>query len=684
MRKVIYVFVFFISLFVFNNQFIQEKEIEETKMLNLVSLFSENEQKQIQLFDLKVPQNREQFYQELNDFVYSQNDTALIYTSEQDDDLVKHTTHYLYSTNTALTLKNLYLQEGKTIDFQKKSEHYYSSSFEDESSNHFDFLNRNMYKEYNGVYRIYPFSQIEKDSHNRYYLYFITDDPQAVIAEMQASPLGQYLSADWENTEYTPITAGEIDTSLSEKLLFVCEIAVALLLLCDVFHQRKEILVRKTFGMPTAYITFKLYFTFILKCIACYLIGLIISWLIFIKEIRESTYAFLTLQLQGFLRFFIYMAVIYVILHIFIYGVRKAEHLKKGNGLKNINYVNLGLKTIVLLMIFSPFVDFVSLGVSEVKNMYYLNTQSDELRNNVYIEGIEAGAEGEGISYAKEYFKEHGGVYQDFIINHQTDSDDIPVFEKPHIEVDYNYLSEYELKDEEGKKLTIDEDMGEVLLVPKKYKGEVMDLYEYGSGEIIYIENGMQFYNMEPSTATDYGWVVKDPIVSVVDLVDSGTNWNLPFMLLPYDDEKELKKIINDFKQKGVSVELSTTARRYDNVYEMVKDNFLECIYLLIMYSIVILAFLYQNIYMYFIETKEAFALRYLHGYSFIERHGELIVKNTMIYIFPLFYGYFYLHLPLVQILAFIIFAILFELIAIYLLTRKLEKNQIIEVLKGE
>lgn len=139
-------------------------------------------------------------------------------------------------------------------------------------------------------------------------------------------------------------------------------------------------------------------------------------------------------------------------------------------------------------------------------------------------------------------------------------------------------------------------------------------------------------------------------------------------------------------KEKGLDslVTLQNTNNDYQIAYEKGKDEVITFLLLLITYIIVILSFIYQNTYIYFLENKQKFALEYLYGNTFLQRHGNLFLNNLIMYAPLMLCLYFIFGLKISEVVIFIILAVLFEILASWILIRFFEKKRLVAILKGE
>ena len=155
---------------------------------------------------------------------------------------------------------------------------------------------------------------------------------------------------------------------------------------------------------------------------------------------------------------------------------------------------------------------------------------------------------------------------------------------------------------------------------------------------------------------------------------------------LPVNEKSDEAEFRAFLKEKGLDslVTLQNTNNDYQIAYEKGKDEVITFLLLLITYIIVILSFIYQNTYIYFLENKHRFALECLFGNAFLQRHGNLFLNNLIVYAPLMLCLYFIFGLEIIEVVVFIILAVLFEILASWILIRFFEKKRLVAILKGE
>lgn len=687
-RKIVYLFVFFISLFVFSMDYNEQSELEFTKLNNLSTMIMENEDSTI--LQVELDRTKKGCYEELLRYVQAQDTTALVSRETQNEDLSNNDIYYLYTKDSTKTLSGLFLQHDQLLDFSHATTEYYSSNLDESCIDHIDYLNRKYHKRYHNTIQIYQFDQIveDKDENQLVFLYLYPKDRGKTIEDLKNSKLADYLVDGWEENDYEPIEFDSYDLELPLKLLSISAITVFVLTICELLHRKKEIMIRKMVGMNNFTILRRMFVPQCMSSIAVYLMGSVLCYCMKIGHIREVTYAFLKSQGSCFLLFVLLQLLLYMVIYFIITRLQEVSETKKTNRLTRIANLNMVLKLVVILLLMQPLIRFVGLGVNEVKSAIFLIENKEALRNQVYISGVGETKEKDFstiIEELKQYFHEKGGIYQDFFQNKQYEDreDGQEKGLKPYLIVDKNFLANYEIKDQNQQLLMIENLKENTLLIPERYKNEKVTEYCEGDCSVIFIENGMTYYNRDPLTALDQLYSKKDAIVLVKNTIDSSCNWSYPYMLLKVDPQ-DIAIVRAELANKGLLnvVELRNTNNSYERVLEEIKDNCLYLISLLVVYLVVIFTFLYQTIFLYFMSNREEFALRYLYGNSFFERHGKMIIHNLVIYFIPFLYGWLFIDMNLSELFLFLLMAVVFEMLSSLFLIRKFEKNKLISILK--
>lgn len=693
MKKIICLFTLFISVFIFETDYKVQSQIGIDRLRNIADVVCENENSE--LFSVFINHADDEFFHKLITYADSQEETIMIMRSTQDDDLVNVHDYYIYTQDTDTTFKNIYVKGEDKIDFSRHTNEYYSTDKAMNSSNHIDFLNSTYTSRYHGVINIRQLSSITSNTSlsSNLYIMISSKNKDITMNNIKNSSMFDYFPSDWENSALDAPDLAIVDNQLAVKMLVISSITMLLLTLCNYLKNTKDISIRKMFGMSNCYIVYKLFKNQFLMQLGVYLGTMILCHIIIIGHMRPVTYPFLQSQLKFFLFFVGLRGCLYLIMYFMIKITNHVKALKKDGVVKQIVYLDILLKIIVVLIIINPLIQFVGQGMKQMQTAAYLINNEDKLKNQLYIDGFydtKTMDMSKSVSLMKTYFDEHGGVYQDFNQNEIYTDHPEEIAEKtkkkPYLIVNKAFMEDYEVFTDDGKRISFSDVDKDIILIPKKYEDEDLSQYQnVGNALRMIVKNGSIYANRDPMTALDYNLFKKDAIVLVKNHIDSSSKYAYPNLLLPIGN-RDIESIKQEMLEYGIvdGYMLGSIRTPYHNTMQFITDQVRYMCSLLIIYCIVVMTFLYQTVYMYFITNKERFALRYLLGYHFFERHGEMMMINIAAYSIVLLYGWSFLKIELRSLLIFIVLAVIFEVFSALILIRKFEKNKIVSILKGE
>lgn len=686
MKKIILIFITFISFLVFHINFQEQGELERIKMDDPMSSLVEKNHQII----WSVPFNNHDSNMLIKDLINFANEydvTLIANRMDQNNDLTDTYSYYIYSKEQNLFDDIIYLKENQKMRFIERSQYYTTNIADKNAAGYIDSLNPKYLKKYSNTYEFFPLSAtFDKGEQPILVVHFIGDNKEELVKEIDQSNLAKYYNEYDHGYQYQFVEHPPQKEKLVHILLFVSIISVLLLFFCKITKETKEVITRKSYGMSVPYIFAKKYLLDLFWFIGVYLIVQVLCIYFIVGNPRPVIMGLINILFKYFLFYCAMIIILGVGIICIISLIKQVSHIKKRNSHEQICIINIVLKAIVITMIMSPLIDFTKTGIRQINSAIYINQQKEILPNLLFINGIKDNGSvlGSAIIKTKKIFNENGGWYQEWkedeTINH------------PYVVVNKNYINTYDLYTVEGKKIDIFKIKGDVLLVPEKYQHENLDYYGnennlgYYDKEPVIIKNGLRIHSLNVVKAM-YGFYGNDnPIIYVKDKLDSNCMWNYPFLTMPIKSEKTIELVEQYFKDEGISqtMLLNTSKTHYQVITEKVKDDLISALALLGIYLTIITTFLYENIYVYFIENKIKFAVRYLNGSSYWERHGDMMKLNIVVYMIPLLYGCFKLHIPLIEIFTFTIIAIMVELVSAYFVITNFEKNRIVEVLKGE
>lgn len=388
--------------------------------------------------------------------------------------------------------------------------------------------------------------------------------------------------------------------------------------------------------------------------------------------------------------FVVFLGFVYLAMYVFVACSKQFTGLKEKSQLKRWLYVNMGLKLCILLLLVQPFVLFIKDGYHYVAEFFFMTQNKERIVDQLYISGdylsMSDFATWDIYQSINKKMEDMGAIYQNFS-DYEMQMDDEEIV--PYIRVNEAYLKDYLLYTVDGERIDLKTIQEPVVFLPETRYPDGEIPYRYYSGidaelPLIRIRSGTTFINgrIEQTIRS-----LKDPLIIYYPHVEAMISFGgQDGLYLPIKDtgkEQELLVYLKELHVEELMV-FGNSTNDYEVMYEKNKDEPLTFLLLLITYSIVIVSFIYQNTYVYFIENKQKFALKYLCGNHFLQRHGDMLFYDLIVYapLMPCLYIFYQIEVP--EIILFVILAVSFELFASWLLIRLFEKNKMIEILKGE
>lgn len=689
MKKITCLFTACLAFFVFYMMFTVSGSAERERIDNFMSAVKEENQLNPHSYFINLNAEEKDGIQSLIEFA-EENGYVAILGDSQTDGSSRVDSWYIYDQGNKhfafLNLKNK-----KDFSFSSSQDSYISSTASDTKSfDVIDFLDQRNGKDYQTAIRLYPLSQYRKHSSavmNSLYL-FTDKSLQEHEKLINNSSLSAFLDEGYELHYSTP---PEVDMKTILMIMGVCVTAICLLFVVGALKNRKEIMLRKLLGCTSFYIARKLMTRQLLLYFGVYLSVQVLLFIGLTGLPRPASMEFLFQLLKYAGIFAAFLAAVFCIMLAYIQRSRSFLQLKIGTASKTANYLNLVVKFAVLLLILPLLISFVKQGVTAISEYFYMTSHKEEMRNQVYIYSIDdRQAIGNVDTIKEKIFKfmiENGAIYQDFesyesIMYSQLENPDdsfIMAF-KPFIIANDVYLSNYEMIDTEGDSIHVMDYKDETMFVPKgtELQEETIGYYCTTNCTIVPIQSGTTFWNQN---VNDEIRSLRDPIVVYRPQVDTSSYGAYRLNIKDPKVEVKLKEFLKE-NQLDKVVSLNHTSKDYDIRIEKYKDDLLFLIPLLVTYGFVVLIFIYQSSFIYFMQNNQKFAIRYMLGNSFLERHGDMIFQNLIIYIPLLLILYFGFHISAKDTLLSVLLAVLLELSGSYILVHRLEKKRMTEILK--
>lgn len=695
MKKIIYIFISCLSFFVFYLSFSIYSEAENNELINLVSKIEKDYSLNYNLYQVKLTKDISNDISELKSFADEQH-VILMTGIDQSIDTTEVTSWFLYDPDNRISFQT---KNQKEFSFSTESNSYLTTKASDQDGyDIIDFVDARNNKDYQDIRRFYTLSAYEQVSENkRINLYIYSHESKDKINEIvQTSKIAKYIEQPMELSS-RPIK--ETDYIVITQIILVCIISICLLLFCLSIKSQKEILLRKLMGMACWEISRGLFLKIMIGCIYWYIIVQILCFIGFVRNIGTVVYPFVCILSSYIAGLVAALFGIYMILHFYVRKTTNLISLKKNVVSRQVVWINWCIKFLVLLMILPTLILFTKQGYRALSEFAFIVTHKNEMANQIYINGVnDRQSETNDFVNTEEllqsinaYMAKHGAVYQDFetyegIMKYTELNPEEEAFASiyPYIIVNHAYLKDYTLLDTNNNEVNIEEVKKETIFVPENHKftdGDKEKYCESSECDVVYVKKGITYWNLHTRTSFRK---LKDPYVVYNPHMINTFGAKSYHMAIDTDlKKKQLEKFI---EKEGYDKLLSirNTSNEYGLMLEKYKDDILFLLPLFITYTFVILIFVYQSTYIYFIYKKQEFAIKYLSGTSYIERHGDMLLSNAMVYLPLLILLYFVLSVSWIEAICCIIIAVVFELTGSYILIRRFEKNRIIEILKGE
>lgn len=691
MNKIIKTFIACLSFFIFYLTFSTYSFAEKYKYDNYGSSLAETYDLNYKVYQISLGADISESIEELISFADSHKYIIKLGITESLNSNNTIDSQFIYDPLKKIALHTV---QGKEFSFSNNQQQYLSTNKDDKRAYDFiDFVDKRNAQPYQTTVRFYPLSaykEIGKNNKINNVYFYANDTEEHIHTEIMNSTLKSKIDSEVElSTE--PVSSNQTDLII--KLLFVCVISIILGYNCFVLKKRKEIAIRKLFGNATKQITKKLFGRKLLENIVLYVVIQFICFVIFVHNIRSVVYPFVKLLGIYFSLFLIFQILTFVCMYYFVKRQNSYLTIKQTQSIKRATIINLCIKFAVIVLILPMLINFFTIGVDSVSEFYYIVSNKNVLKNMVYINSVDD-RQNEDINIDEiiedfcKYAHKHGAVYQNF--------EDYEAFQylekqgqdsffkdlKPYIIVNKAYLDDYTLHDVNGNVIDINNINKETIFVPSNiYEKEDISMYCKGECNIVEVQSGNTYWNQHIHSDIRK---LKDPYVVYEPNPIYAIGSNSYYLLIDTAEKQmELQNYMNK-SDYGKYITFQNTSNEYDIIYQEYKDDIIFLLPLFITYIFVILIFIYQNVYLYFIENRKKFAIEYLLGMNYLQRHGDIIYKNILVYAPILLFLYFMNHISWKLSVICILISILFEFLTFYVLIRKFENKRIIEILKGE
>jgi len=701
MKRVIYLFTCAISFLLFISSFQYQSKLQRLQVENLMDSISLERNQTVVPLVLNIGhENRAEKLAMVTDFCDVNQYSLIAYQTYQREDLLENITIYIYSDNTFDELSFLKTKDNKKIDFLSNTTNYFSSHTNDLNSyDTIQFLNPSWNSSHKPLIEIKPFSNyIQESTENEVvYLFIWADDEEKAIDDILNSEIKDLLLYDGIGVGVGDAYYGVDNSSIVYILIGLCTIAITLFYMAEVLKQKKEIVTRKLFGQSTLFIIYKQFIKTIVTCLILFVSTQVVSYLFFVRQFSQITIPFIMILLRMIGMYVISLLVVLGFLCITIQSTCSLSDLRKGNTNRLLLMGSFTLKVILLLLVMNPLVEMLDDSVNIFQRHYALIKNNDNMRDNLYVFGIRHGSDfindEENAQAVVSYLWNHNALYQDFEVNYLYelgkefyDDEEIPEYELPYLEVNREYLNNYQLYTVEGNEIDIETLPHNTLLVPEKYKDnnlEAENVYNpMGNYTILYVQDGNTYYSYFPNHYP-VPLYKEDPIISLKTEYHEGIKLN---QLILSNADISIDDVLNYLTKEGLDdiVYIASTNAPYEVAKKNSLDTILDITTAFILYMFIVIMFLYQNTFIYFFENKKLLSIQYLVGKNFVQRHKTILQLQVLAYVLPGLLGGVLFSIPTRSIIMLISFTIVIDILISYVITKKFEKRNIVSILKGE
>ncbi|MGL5567782.1 MAG: DUF1430 domain-containing protein [Cetobacterium sp.] len=513
-------------------------------------------------------------------------------------------------------------------------------------------------------------------------------------------------------------------TNKYQWIILILLASTSLLILYELLNSYNKIGIKKLCGYSDKDILFEEIILPIFKSFAIAIIIMILLSLIVFNQFNIYIWTFILKYLT-----FIFIETIILLstcLVMFIYIknvsiVKMLKNKKSINGIFALNYIFKILGLIALIY-------FMVNGINNIQKISSLYTSSyqnwDKLDGYGVIKSMKLDKEiniSDSAYQEKQKniymdFNKTGAVYANFSeylpsIRETREKETTYYYERDNVIVNPNYLKLYNVYDEYGNRIYInEEDEDFIILVPSKYKDNEKQILDYTDvwksqlfnakskeqkTKIIWTKSNQNIFTCAIDINIKQNNNITDPIIhvitennaSVLDYnVVIGGNGN-PFKIKAIDNEN-VKVTINDifgkYNIKKIVGEVSYVNEQLLSEMKDLKDNVQYNIVFVVIILLIIITIIINNIYNYIDKYKQVLAVKKICGYSTIEKYKNFIVG--LIIIWNIVYSLSIIVtkgvLFMVAIMSIVGFSVelIFSIIAIIII----EKRRVIKVLKGE
>lgn len=287
-----------------------------------------------------------------------------------------------------------------------------------------------------------------------------------------------------------------------------------------------------------------------------------------------------------------------------------------------------------------------------------------------------------------QFLEEHDGVYENFTLMEFFLSKELHEMGQPFIEVNTNYLKDYQITLEDGTMLNLDQYPLELplVLIPEsritelKENDQLRMMCEVGKN--LFIKDGIQLYPHLVSEWTISQIPYQDPIICVTK---PPTNYGQSYRFIPIKGEKT-EQDVQDFLKANHLEEIlsySINTQNYNHTRNSVAISIFQNLLIMMVYLLCLSTMLKSLLQIWLASDQKLIAVQYHLGLPWLKRYQTWFMIGALMNI-CIFLILLLTQAPIKTIaIGFITYLLLFVAIS-WTTICKFEKGRIHRILKGE
>lgn len=316
----------------------------------------------------------------------------------------------------------------------------------------------------------------------------------------------------------------------------------------------------------------------------------------------------------------------------------------------------------------------------------FWNTQKTEDSETTSIETIANDIE--VMTKWNQFLEEHDGIYEDFSLMEFTFSNELHEMGQPFVQVNANYLKDYQIVLEDGTMLNLDQYPAEfpLILIPEGRVAELKENDQFRmmcqAGQKLYVKDGIRLYPHLVSDQNVSQIPYQDPVICVSQ---PPTNYGQSYRFIPVEGEQteqEVQEFLQANDLEGI-LNYSLNTLNYTNTKNSVTISLLQNGLVMLIYLLCLGVMLKSLLQIWLASDQKLIAVQYHLGLSWFKRYQVWFAIGILMCLCVLLV----LLLKKASIKTIVAGSLTYLLLFIaisWTTIRKFEKGRIHRILKGE